>query len=444
MSNNFIAQSFGRSMNYTDIPTPLFKQYDVKKGLRNEDGTGVRVGLTRVSDVVGYELEDGKKVEVPGRLYYRGLSLNDLVAGKGDSHYGYEEVCFLLLFGYLPNKRELSQFSEVIKQCYTLPNEFLEMNFLRMPSKDLMNLLQCAVLSLYNYDMDPDNIDPYQTILKGLNIIGKIPLIICYGYQSQLHYFQKQSLIIHYANKDYSIAENILYMIREDRKFTEQEARMLDTLLMVHADHGGGNNSTFTNVVISSTGTDIYSTMAGSIGSLKGPRHGGANIRCAQMMQAVTNAIGFTEDETLIRNVVKKILDKDFYDNSGLVYGMGHAVYTISDPRADILREYCGELAKEKNREKEFEFRVLFEKVAREMLLEKTGKPVSNNVDYYSGFAYDMLNIPRELYTPLFACSRMVGWLAHNIENKLYDGKIMRPATKYVGETIDYKPMKER
>ena len=444
MSNNFIAQSFGRSMNYTDIPTPLFKQYDVKKGLRNEDGTGVRVGLTRVSDVVGYELEDGKKVEVPGRLYYRGLSLNDLVAGKGDSHYGYEEVCFLLLFGYLPNKRELSQFSEVIKQCYTLPNEFLEMNFLRMPSKDLMNLLQCAVLSLYNYDMDPDNIDPYQTILKGLNIIGKIPLIICYGYQSQLHYFQKQSLIIHYANKDYSIAENILYMIREDRKFTEQEARMLDTLLMVHADHGGGNNSTFTNVVISSTGTDIYSTMAGSIGSLKGPRHGGANIRCAQMMQAVTNAIGFTEDETLIRNVVKKILDKDFYDNSGLVYGMGHAVYTISDPRADILREYCKDLAKEKNREKEFEFRVLFEKVAREMLLEKTGKPVSNNVDYYSGFAYDMLNIPRELYTPLFACSRMVGWLAHNIENKLYDGKIMRPATKYVGETLDYKPMEER
>lgn len=444
MGNNFIAQSFGKSMNYTDIPNCLFKEYNVKKGLRNEDGTGVRVGLTRVSDVVGYDLEDGKKVEVPGKLFYRGISLNDLVAGKGDSHYGYEEACFLLLFGFLPSKKELMEFSEVIKQFYSLPDEFLEMNFLRMPSKDLMNLLQCAVLSLYNYDPNPDDIDPYQNILKGLNLIGKMPLIICYGYQSQLHYFQKQSLIIHYARNDYSIAENILYMIREDRKFTDQEAKMLDTLLLIHADHGGGNNSTFTNVVIASTGTDIYSTMAGSIGSLKGPRHGGANIRCAQMMQAVTDEIGFTTDEAKIRGVIKRILDKDFYDKSGLVYGMGHAVYTVSDPRAEILKEYCGDLAREKHREKEFEFLQTFEKIAREMLFEKTGKTVSNNVDFYSGFAYNMLNIPKELYTPLFACSRLVGWLAHNIENKLYDGRIMRPATKYVGDTINYKAMEER
>ena len=233
-------------------------------------------------------------------------------------------------------------------------------------------------------------------------------------------------------------------MLRADSQFTPQEAKMLDTLLMVHADHGGGNNSTFTSVAMASTGTDIYSTLSGAIGSLKGPKHGGANVSCYDMMQAVIKEIGFTKDEEKIRDVITRILMKDFYDNSGLVYGMGHAVYTKSDPRAEILREYCRDLAKEKGRTEEFEFRVLFEKIAREMISQKTGKVTSNNVDYYSGFAYDMLNIPREIYTPLFACARTVGWLAHNIENKLYDGKIMRPATKYVGKALEFKPVEER
>ncbi len=444
MNSNFIAQTFGKSTYYTDIPSALFKEYDVKKGLRNEDGTGVRVGLTRISDVVGYEYVDGVKTDIDGRLYYRGYRLKDLVAGKGDGHFGYEEVCFLLLFGYLPNRMELKNFRETISDSYALPKEFLEMNLLRAPSKDLMNLLQITVLSLYSYDEQPDDNDPYQTILKGINIMGKLPLIICYGYHSQMHHYQKQSLIIHYPRPDFSIAENILYMLRTDSHFTPQEAKMLDTLLMVHADHGGGNNSTFTSVAMASTGTDIYSTLSGAIGSLKGPRHGGANVNCFEMMEAVIREIGFTKDEEKIRGVIERILAKDFFDNSGLVYGMGHAVYTKSDPRAEVLREYCRDLAKEKGRMEEFEFRVLFEKIAREMISKKTGKVTSNNVDYYSGFAYDMLNIPKEIYTPLFACARAVGWLAHNIENKLYDGKIMRPATKYVGLAEEFKPLEER
>lgn len=444
MNYNFIAQTFGKSTYYTDIPSALFKEYNVKKGLRNEDGTGVRVGLTRISDVVGYDYVDGVKTDTEGKLYYRGYRLKDLVSGKGEGHFGYEEVCFLLLFGYLPNKSELKNFKETISDCYSLPKEFLEMNLLRAPSKDLMNLLQITVLSLYSYDEKPDDNDPYQTVLKGINIIGKLPLIICYGYQSQMHHYQKKSLVIHYPRPDFSIAENILYMLRADSKFTPQEAKMLDTLLMVHADHGGGNNSTFTSVAMASTGTDIYSTLSGAIGSLKGPKHGGANVSCYDMMQAVIDEIGFTKDEEKIRDVITRILAKDFYDNSGLVYGMGHAVYTVSDPRAEILREYCRDLAMEKGRMEEFEFRVLFEKIAREMISKKTGKVTSNNVDYYSGFAYDMLNIPKEIYTPLFACARAVGWLAHNIENKLYDGKIMRPATKYVGEPVEFKPVEGR
>ena len=318
------------------------------------------------------------------------------------------------------------------------------MNLLRAPSKDLMNLMQITVLSLYSYDEKPDDNDPYQTVLKGLNILGKVPLLICYGYQSQMHHFQKKSLFIHYPKPEFSIAENILYMLRADTKFTAQEAKMLDTLLMVHADHGGGNNSTFTSVAMASTGTDIYSTISGAIGSLKGPKHGGASVSCYDMMQEVIKEIGFTKDEEKIREIVSRILAKDFFDNSGLVYGMGHAVYTNSDPRAEILREYCKDLAMEKGRMEEYEFRVLFEKIAREMISKKTGKVTSNNVDYYSGFAYDMLNIPKEIYTPLFACARTVGWLAHNIENKLYDGKIMRPATKYVGKSSEYKPVEAR
>lgn len=443
MKNNYLAQFFGKSQNYTDIPNRLFSEYNVKKGLRNEDGTGVCIGLTKVSDVVGYSKEDGKKMDAPGDLYYRGYSVRDLVMNKRPTH-GYEEICFLILFGYLPKKEELERFCGVLKEMYELPYDFLETNILRTPAKNLMNKIQHAVLALYSYDDEPDDIDEYKTLLKGVNLIAKMPSIVCYEYMSKEHYFNRKSLVLHYPLKEYSIAENFLYMLREDRKFTEKEANLLDVLLMLHADHGGGNNSTFTNVVISSTNTDIYSTICGSIGSLKGPRHGGANLKASEMMDEVVAQIGYSGDREAIKAVIRRITSKELYDKSGLVYGFGHAVYTISDPRAELLRDYCETVAREQDKMKEFEFYRLFEECVKEVIQEDKHRIIPTNVDYYSGFAYDMLQIPRELYTPLFVTSRLVGWIAHNIENKLYDGKIMRPATKYVGENVPYVNVENR
>ena len=443
MKNNYLAQFFGKSQNYTDIPNQLFTEYNVKKGLRNEDGTGVCIGLTKISDVVGYTQEEGKKTDAPGDLYYRGYSIRDLVANKRPTH-GYEEVCFLLLFGYLPKKEELERFCEALKEMYELPYEFLETNILRTPAKNLMNKIQQAVLALYNYDDEPDDIDEYKTLIKGVNLIAKMPSIICYEYMSKEHYFNRKSLVLHYPIKEYSIAENFLYMLREDKAFTRQEANLLDVLLMIHADHGGGNNSTFTNVVNSSTNTDIYSTICGSIGSLKGPRHGGANLKVSEMMDEVIALIGYTTDKAAVKSAIRKITGKELYDRSGLVYGFGHAVYTISDPRAELLRGVCEEVAKEQGKMKEFYFYRLFEECVKEVIMEDKHKVIPTNVDYYSGFAYDMLRIPRELYTPLFVTSRLVGWIAHNIENKLYDGKIMRPATRYEGENVAYQSVEER
>ncbi len=445
VKENYLAQFYGKSQNYTEIPNKWYKEYDVKKGLRNEDGTGVRVGLTRVSDVVGYEKTEAGVQAIPGKLYYRGIDVLDLVKGKHGSHFGYEEACFLLLFGYLPKQKDLERFCGILRSCYSIPDEFVEMNLLRMPGRNLMNKLQDAVLTLYNYDDDPDNVEVFQTLAKGINLLAKLPSIACYAYQSKVHYYDRDSLFIHYANPNYSIAENFLSLLRKDQKFSEKEAGLLDTLMMLHADHGGGNNSTFTNVVISSTGTDIYSTVSGSIGSLKGPRHGGANIKVAEMMDAVLeDAGGYGADAKAIRRTVEKLLDGKLYDGTGLIYGFGHAVYTISDPRAEILRSCCELVAKEKKCMTEFHFYEEFEKAAHEVMTERKGVPLPTNVDYYSGFAYRMMNIPRDLYTPLFVCSRVVGWVAHNIENKLYDGRIMRPATKYVGENKVYVPMEER
>lgn len=444
MTDNFLAQEFGKSQYYTDIKNSLFKEHGVKKGLRNEDGTGVRVGLTRVSDVVGYDIIDGVKTNIDGYLYYRGYSLNDLVEGNIGNTNGFEETMFLLLFGFLPSRRELDDFSKIFRKLYKLPDGFLEMNLLRMPGQNLMNVLQSSVLSLYNFDEDPDNVEVFPTLAKGLSVVAKLPAIMCYAYQSKMHHFNRDSLFIHYPKEEYSVAENILHLLRSDGKFDAKEADLLDMMLMLHADHGGGNNSTFTNVVVSSTGTDIYSTIAASIGSLKGPKHGGANISVAGMMEEIIATIGITNDENKIKAIINKILDKEFYDKSGLIYGFGHAVYTITDPRAELLKSYCEKISKVKNRYEEYKFYELFERLVKEIVMERKGRTISNNVDYYSGFAYDMLGIPRDLFTPLFVCARTIGWIAHNIENKLYDGKIMRPATKYVGDIYEYQSIKER
>ncbi len=444
MELNNLAQAYGKSMNYTGIDNHLYKEYNVKKGLRNEDGTGVIVGLTKVADVVGYEHVDGVKTPSEGKLFYRGISITDLVNGKNELNAGFEEVCFLLLFGYLPSAQAFDDFKRTVRKCYELPERFTELNFLNFPSQNLMNLLQSSVLSLYNYDPDPETLDVFRTLAKGINILAKMPMMICYGYQSQQHYLHRKSLVIHYPVETSSIAENILYMLRDDMQYTAQEVEVLDTMLMIHAEHGGGNNSTFANVVISSTGTDIYSAISGSIGSLKGPKHGGANISCSNMIQAIMEEVGIDADERALKEIVTRTLDGNFFDRSGLVYGIGHAVYTLSDPRTEILREKCRQLAAEKGRTDEIEFIVRLENAARQVVSERLGKPVATNVDFYSGFAYKLLGIPTEIYTPLFVCARTVGWVAHNVENKLYDGKIMRPATRCVVERGEYSPMRNR
>ena len=406
----------------------------------------MRIGLTRVADVVGYEETDGGIKAIPGRLLYRGVDVLDLVKGKKESHFGYEETCFLLLFGYLPKKAELEKFCNVVRHCYTIPDEFVEMNLLRLPGKNLMNKLQDAVLTLYNYDDDPDNIDVYQTLVKGVNLLAKLPSIACYAYQSKVHYYDRESLFIHYANPEYSIAENFLSLLRKDQKFTSKEANLLDTILMLHADHGGGNNSTFTTHVVSSSGTDTYSVVSAALASLKGPKHGGANIKVIRMFEDMKEQVKDWKDEDEVRHYLQALLDKQAFDRAGLIYGMGHAVYSLSDPRANLLHSFVEKLSREKGRTEEYELYSLVERLGPEIIAgeRKMYKGVSANVDFYSGFVYHMLDLPLELYTPLFAMARVAGWSAHRIEELINMGKIIRPAYKYVGTHADYAPLAER
>lgn len=443
--SEFIDYVFKRSETLNKIDNSLYKKYDVKNGLRNEDGTGVLVGLTRISDVVGYKKENGKKIDTAGKLYYRGIKVSDFISGHDPKNrFLFEEVCFLILFGYLPNKDELEAFKKEMASRYELPINYLNVRLLSFPMQNMMNKLQQEVLMLYTYDHNPDDVSPEGTLDKGLDLIAKIPQIVCYAYRSKVHYFDNESLFIHPIRSDYSIAENILQMLRIDQKFTPTEATVLDMCLVLHADHGGGNNSTFTNVVISSTGTDIYSCFAGAIGSLKGPKHGGANLAVAKQMKLAINEIGLYATDEQILELVRKILDKDFNDNTGLIYGIGHAVYTLSDPRCQILSQKCKELAIEKDRLAEYEFYNRFEKIAIQEIKDRKGINVCANVDFYSGLVYDMLGIPKDLYTLLFVIGRSVGWVAHNIENKLYSGKIIRPASKYVGEKKKYVKINDR
>ena len=442
--DSILARYYGRSSMFTNIPNNLFTEYNVKKGLRNEDGTGVRIGLTRISDVIGYtQDEKGNVIPCDGDLLYRGYSIRDLIRNR-HGNFGFEETCFLLLFGYLPDKQEFENFKTCLSMRYELPESFLANELLLKPARNLMNKLQSAVLSLYNYDDSPDETDVYQNLLNGINLIAKFPALGCYAYYTKVHSFDRSSLIIHYPRREYSMAENILYMLRPDGKFTDHEANLLDAILLIHADHGGGNNSTFTNVVVGSTGTDLYSAISASIGSLKGPKHGGANISVAKMMRQIIADTDYTGNKDQLREIINRILERDYFDQSGLVYGFGHAVYTLSDPRAEILRRLCRSLAEEQGCMYKFTFYKLFEDTVKEVMREKKGITVASNVDLYSGLAYSMLGIPEELFTPLFATARVAGWVAHNLENKLYDGKIMRPATKYVGEKQEFIPMSQR
>lgn len=433
--NIYIKKTFEDSFNESSISNDLYEKYNVKKGLRNANGTGVLVLLTKISDVYGYKFVDGKKVDEEGHLYYRGYDIFDL-AKNNQSRFGFERICYLILFSKLPTEEELIGFHNYLSNFYELPNGFIEDVLFKNNTNSVMNQMQKAILNLYGYDKDPDNVDPYETLIKGLNIIAKMPSIVAYSYRAKRHYLDNLSLHIRNPKKEYSIAENILRMSRKHGNFTQLEVETLDLALILHADHGGGNNSTFANLVVSSTATDIYSSICASLGSLKGPRHGGANRAVRDMMHQIIKEIGLDATDDDMRSIANRLLDKQFYDKKGLIYGIGHPVYTKSDPRAILLKAKCEELAKMNGEESRFDFYNRFERIAIEELKKRKGPSFNYcaNVDFYSGLTYEILNINEDLFIPIFACSRTVGWLAHNIENKLYCDKIIRPAGKYVGE----------
>ena len=432
--NNFLLDEYNASLDASNIDNELYDKYNVKKGLRNSNGTGVLVLLTKISDVYGYKMEGTKKIDDEGHLYYRGYDIYDL-ARFNKVQYGFERICFLILFSKLPTEEEIEAFHNLLSSDYTLPKGFSEDVIFKNSSPSIMNQIQKSILSLYAYDENPDDIDPYETLNKGINIIAKLPSIISYCYRAKKHYIDGLSLHIREPKKEYSLAQNLLYMSRRNGEFSTLEAETLDLALILHADHGGANNSTFANVVVSSTQTDIYSSMVASLGSLKGPRHGGASRAVKDMMDKVIKEVGIDAKDDEIRKVIKRILNKDFNDNSGLIYGIGHAVYTLSDPRAVLLKKKCHELAIMNGDTKKFDFYERFEEIANDELkkLKGEGTNYCTNVDFYSGLTYEILKINEDLFTPLFACGRMVGWLAHNIENKLYCDKIIRPAGKYIG-----------
>lgn len=429
------------------IDPELYSKYDVKRGLRDVNGKGVLAGLTEIGDVHAYDMVDGKSVPCEGKLYYHGVDIEKLVEGfVRDKRFGFEEATYLLLFGQLPNETQLADFNRILADYRTLPTGFVRDIIMKAPSYDMMNTLARSVLTLFAYDDRADDTSVENVLRQCLQLIALFPLLAVYGYQAYKHYHDGQSLVIHPPRPDLSTAENILHTLRPDSKYTELEARILDIALVIHAEHGGGNNSTFTTHVVTSSGTDTYSAIAAAIGSLKGPKHGGANIKVVKMFEDMKKNLSDWTDEKEVKQYLSDILNKKAFDGAGLIYGMGHAVYSLSDPRANIFKGFVERLAKEKKRESEFELYSLVEKLAPEVIAEqrKIYKGVSANVDFYSGFVYSMLDLPIELYTPIFAISRISGWSAHRIEELTNAGKIIRPAYKNVAPRIEYKDMKDR
>jgi citrate synthase len=433
------------------IDNELYEQFEVKRGLRNKDGTGVLVGLTNIGDVVGYKKEDGKVVAIPGRLLYRGIDIEDIAKGfqKEDRH-GFDETVYLLLTGHLPNNQELAEFSELMGSMRALPDDFVKDMILSMKGKDVLNILARSVLGLYTLDENPDSIALDNMIRQSLNIIAKFPTIVAYSYQALRHLYKGKTLSIRHPQPNLTPAENFLYLIKGDCKgYTKLEADLLDLMLVLHAEHGGGNNSTFTMRVTSSSETDIYSSVTSAIGSLKGPLHGGANVRVLEMMEDMKLHVKDWKDEEEVKAHLLKILNKKANDNTGKIYGIGHAVYTISDPRAAILKTKARELAIEKGRLDEFELYSLVERLTPEVFRvfkgEKSTKVVCINVDFYSGFVYACLDISKELYTPLFAIARVSGWCTHRIEELTFSAKrIIRPAFRNVYGKHEYIPLNKR
>ena len=428
------------------ISPDKFSNYKVKRGLRNSDGTGVLAGLTNIGNVHGYVISEDEKTPDEGSLRYRGIDIRDIVnACREEKRFGFEEVCYLIMFGKLPTAQELEDFKTLVAAQRPVPYNFREDVIMKAPSPDIMNKISRSVLTMYSYDSNPDSTDLLNMIKQSITLISRVPTLVAYAYQAKRHYYDGKSLYIHNPQKELSTAENFLYMIRPDNKFNELEAEILDLAFMLHAEHGGGNNSAFTTRVVSSSGTDTYAAIAAAIGSLKGPRHGGANIKVMGMIEDFKSNLTDINDKDQVANHIRKIINKESYDMSGLVYGMGHAIYTLSDPRAVLLKEKAHELAEETKNLEEFRLYELIEELTPAIFAELKGnKTMCANVDMYSGFVYKMLNIPVELYTPMFAVARMAGWCAHRIEESLYGGKIIRPAYKSVSKKVEYTKINER
>lgn len=432
---------------YNNIDSELYTKYQVKRGLRDLDGKGVVTGLTEISTINAFKDEKGVSVPVEGQLFYRGINIEDIVSGfEADNRFGFEETVYLLLFGKLPTKDELSQFGKLLVHYRKLPVNFVRDVVMKAPNADIMNSLARSVLTLYSYDKNANDTSIPNVLRQCIQLIANFPVLSVYAYQAYRHYSAGKSLYIHHPDPKLSTAENILRLLRPDKSYTALEAKLLDIALVLHAEHGGGNNSTFTTHVVTSSGTDTYSSVAASLCSLKGPKHGGANIKVSAMFEDLKKNVKDWEDESEIRCYLEALLNKEAFDKSGLIYGMGHAVYSLSDPRASILKKYVALLSKEKGRDKEYNLYVKVEELAKKVICEKRKiyKGVSPNVDFYSGFVYSMLNLPPELYTPIFAVARIAGWSAHRIEELINCNKIIRPSYKAVAEKKEYIPLELR
>lgn len=436
-----------RSDRANHIQPEMYAEHDVKRGLRDINGNGVVAGLTEVSRIKAKDKNAaGEEIPCVGQLYYRGINVRDLVKGfLDDDRPGFEETVFLLLFSELPNKEELDSFTNQLSLYRSLPPSFVRDMILKAPGKDMMNMLSRSVLALYAYDENPDDISTPNVLRQCMQLIAQFPLLAVYGYQSFQHYYNYNSLFIHFPKPELGTAENLLYILRENGEYSPLEAKLLDIALVLHAEHGGGNNSTFTTHVVTSSGTDTYSAVSAALGSLKGPRHGGANIKVMQMFDDMKANVN-TKDKNAVKDHLVKLLNKEAFDRAGLIYGMGHAVYSISDPRADILREFAQKLSVEKGMEEEFHLYETVAELAPEVIAEKRRiyKGVSPNVDFYSGMVYKMLGLPYELFTPIFAVARIAGWSAHRMEEIQNAGKIIRPAYTSVKDEVEYKPMSKR
>ena len=449
---SFVDQAFLQELSESfrlnsQIPSDLYTRYRIKRGLRNADGTGVLVGVSRLGNVHGYIINEGEREPIEGRLTYRGYNVYDLIHGlEREDRFGFEEIGYLLMCGELPTRERLAAFQRTIGLERALPDNFTEDMIMRAPSRDIMNKLAGATLALYSYDENPDETTVENIMRQGISLMAKFPVIISHAYQAKRRYFDGDSMFLHVPDPNRSTAENILHLVRPNGEYADDEAKLLDRCLILHAEHGGGNNSSFTVRVTSSSGTDTYSAIAAAVSALKGPKHGGANLRVVRQFDEMKENIHNWKDETEVANYLRKIMDGAAGDGSGLIYGMGHAIYTLSDPRAVALKKAARPLAEKKGFTDEMDLIELVEKLTPAIFAEKKGsdKPMCANVDMYSGFVYKMLGLPKSLYTPLFATARIVGWMAHRLEEVTTGGKIIRPAYKPLGRPVVYKNLAER